>query len=173
MKNLILTAAVVASFLALSFGRVNAQATATGHISAEVIEALTVGESSSMNFGRFSAGDQGGSLIIPAKGVAVSTSTVTTADSNINPATFSVSGSKNATFSVTLPQGPTTLTSITGEGTMMVTDWNASSLQGTDAYVLTGGNQTVSVGATLKVGTANENPTGIYTGSYQVTFAYN
>ncbi len=173
MKNSILIAAAIASFLVFTAGRVNAQVTATGHISAEVIEGITAGESSSMNFGRFSTGDLGGSIIIPASGAAISTSSVVTADSNINPATFSVSGAKDATFAVTLPQGPTTLTSISGANTMMVTDWTATSGQGTDEYVLAGGIQTVKVGATLQVGTINDNPKGIYTGSYQVTFAYN
>lgn len=173
MKTLILIAVWIICSLTLTSGRANAQVTATGHISAEVVEGITAGESSSMNFGRFSTGDQGGSIIIPANGAAISTSSVVSADSNINPATFSVSGAKDATFSVTLPAGPTTLTSISGANTMMVTDWTATSGQGSDGYVLAGGIQTVKVGATLQVGTYNDNPKGIYTGSYKVTFAYN
>lgn len=172
MKSLILTTAWIICSLTLTSGRANAQATVTGHIFAEVIEGITATESSSMNFGRFSTGDQGGSIITPGNGAATSTSTVVTADNNINPATFSVSGAKDVTFSVTLPAGPTTLTNISG-GSMRVTDWTATSGQGNDAYVLAGGMQTVKVGATLQVGTINDNPKGIYTGSYKVTFAYN
>jgi hypothetical protein len=173
MKNLILIAAGVASLLVFSSLRVNAQATATGHISAEVIEAITAVESTSMNFGSFVAGDQVGSIVIPASGAGISGSTVVTAGSNITPATFSVSGAKNATFSVTLPEGPTTLTNLTGNGTLVVSDWTATSGQGSDSYVLADGTQKVKVGATLNVGTLEQNPKGTYTGSYQVTFSYN
>lgn len=172
MKTLILIAAGIICSLTLTPGKANAQATATGHIFAEVVEGVTAGESTSMNFGRFSTGDQGGSIIVPTSGAAISTSTVVPADSNINPATFSVSGAKDATFSVTLPQGPATLTNISG-GSMKVTDWTATSGQGSDAYILAGGIQTVKVGATLQVGSINDNPKGIYTGSYKITFAYN
>lgn len=162
----------MSSFLAFATVESKAQATATGHISAEVIDAITAFESTPMSFGRFSTGDQGGSIIVPSNGAAISTSTVITADSNINPATFSVSGAKNATFSVTLPEGPALLTSTSGD-TMEVSDWTASSGQGNDEYVLAGGTQKVSVGATLRVGSINNNPKGVYSGSYKVTFAYN
>jgi len=172
MKSLKLIAFGIASFLAMGCVKVNAQATATGHVTAEVIDAVTAFESIPMSFGRFSTGDQGGSIVIPANGAVLSSSTVVNADSNINPATFSVSGAKDATFSVALPQGPTTLMSLTGE-TMLVTDWTAISGEGTDGFVLDGGVQTVKVGATLRVGTLDENPVGIYTGIYNVTFVYN
>jgi len=170
LKNIVIG---IASFLAFLPQMAQGQATATGHIYAEVIEAVTAVETSAMSFGRFSPGDLGGSILIPASGAAVATSTVVTADSEINPATFSVTGAKNATFSVTLPEGPATLTSSDGTGVLKVTDWTATSSDGSDTYVLTGGTQTVKVGATLQVGSTNENPKGIYTGSYQVTFAYN
>jgi hypothetical protein len=162
----------MSSFLAFGIVESKGQTTATGHISAEVIDAITAFESTPMSFGRFSTGDQGGSIVVPSNGGAISTSTVITADSNINPATFSVTGAKDATFSVTLPEGPTLLTSSSGD-IMVVSDWTTSSGQGSDAYVLAGGTQKVSVGATLQVGSMNDNPKGVYSGSYKVTFAYN
>jgi hypothetical protein len=173
MKKVKSIAVFTLMILAFFPGRMNAQARATGNISAEVIEAITAVEYSPMSFGRFSTGDQGGEIVIPPQGPAISTSTVVTAGSDINPAIFSVSGARDATFSVTLPQGPTTLTSSTGEGVMLVTDWSASSEKGSDTFVLNEGIQKVKVGATLRVGTMDENPKGVYTGSYQVTFAYN
>jgi hypothetical protein len=173
MKKVISIIVFALTILVFLSGRMNAQVSVTGNISAEVIEAITAIESSPMSFGRFSTGDQGGEIIIPAQGPATSTSTVVSTGSDINPATFSVSGAKDATFSVTLPQSPTTLTSNTGEGMMLVTDWSASTEKGSDTFVLNDGIQKVRVGATLRVGTMDENPKGIYTGSYQVTFAYN
>jgi hypothetical protein len=40
-------------------------------------------------------------------------------------------------------------------------------------YILAGGTEKIMVGATLTVNGIESNPKGIYTGSYQVTFAYN
>jgi hypothetical protein len=170
LKNIVIG---IASFLAFFSYSAMGQATATGHVYAEVIEAITAVETAPMSFGRFSAGEEGGLISIPTSGASVTSSTVSVAGSEIAPATFSVSGAKNATFSVTLPEGPTTLTSLDGSGTLTVTGWSATSGDGSDNYVLAGGTQTVRVGATLQVGSADENPKGIYTGSYQVTFAYN
>jgi len=173
MINLNILKLGIASFLAFCALEAGAQATATGHISAEVIEAITAVESSPMNFGSFTVGDQSGSIVLPAFGAAVSTSSIVTAGSSISPATFSISGAKDATFSVTLPEGPTTLTNLDGAGTLVVSDWTATSEMGKEEYVLAGGSQKVKVGATLNIGTIDENPKGTYTGSYQVTFAYN
>jgi hypothetical protein len=39
--------------------------------------------------------------------------------------------------------------------------------------MLADGSQTVYVGATLKVGTINDNPVGVYTGTYAITFDFN
>jgi hypothetical protein len=127
-----------------------------------------------MSFGRFTAGDQRGSIVIsPASGNSMTTSSVLPSGSEINPATFSISGADGAAFSVVLPQIPTTLTSLSGTGTLTVTDWAACSGRGSDSCQFAGGTQTVRVGATLKVGAADETPGGCYTGSYQVTFSYN
>jgi len=38
--------------------------------------------------------------------------------------------------------------------------------------MLQGGFQTVLVGATLKIGTLNDNPVGVYTGTYTITFDF-
>jgi len=147
---------------------VYSQATVTGHISAEVVEAITVGESSPMNFGRISASELSGAMVIPSNG-----KTKTGALSNINPAVFSISGSEDATFAVTLPEGPTTVTNMADGSTMKVTDWTSSSDEGSESYLLAGGVENVKVGATLQVGSTTENLRGTFTGSYKVTFAYN
>ncbi|MBK7028248.1 MAG: DUF4402 domain-containing protein [Bacteroidales bacterium] len=44
---------------------------------------------------------------------------------------------------------------------------------GIGAGVLIGGTLEVKVGATLVVGSMNDNPVGNYTGTYFITFAYN
>lgn len=174
MKNLLLTAVGFFFLLTIVAGKAMAQVTVTGHISAEVIDAINTMESDTMNFGSFSTGDQGGSIIIiPGSGAVVSTLTVVPSDDPGNPAVFSVAGSKDATFAITLPVGATILTHSSGFNALTVTDWTADSEQGSDAGALAGGSLKVSIGATLQVGTIDKNPKGIYTGSYQITFAYN
>ncbi|WP_367328859.1 DUF4402 domain-containing protein [Lentimicrobium sp.] len=39
--------------------------------------------------------------------------------------------------------------------------------------ILQQGQETVSIGATLQVGPIEDNPVGMYTGSFSLTFAYN
>ena len=52
---------------------------------------------------------------------------------------------------------------------MTVTNWISTQQQGIGSGILTGGNQEVKVGATLIIGTMNDNPVGIYTGTYLIT----
>ena len=56
---------------------------------------------------------------------------------------------------------------------MQVQDWVSIPSPGVGAGKLQNGFQVVHVGATLKVGTLNDNPVGIYMGSYTITFDFN
>jgi hypothetical protein len=56
---------------------------------------------------------------------------------------------------------------------MQVKDWVSIPSPGIGAGRLQSGFQVISVGATLKVGPLNDNPVGIYTGSYIITFDFN
>ncbi len=143
-------------------GKVSAQATATGRITAEVVDVLAT-----------SAGSQGTFFTIPARYSAVSTSSESVSALNINTAVFSISGMKDATFEVALPKGPTTIAEKNGLGTIQISDWTALSDQGINNHILYGGVQRVNVGATIRLASGNESPRGVYTGSYQVTFVYN
>jgi hypothetical protein len=148
MKKLILAAAGIYFLLTAIALKATAQVTFTGQITAEVIEAIIATESSPMTL-NFSL-----------------------TDNSINPASFSVSGVKDAAFAITLPAGPTTLTSNSGD-TITVSGWTAASGHENDALILSDGIQTVKVGAILQDGVINDIPKGVYAGSYQITFAYN
>ncbi len=56
---------------------------------------------------------------------------------------------------------------------MIVDNW--VSVPGTEigAGMLQGGYQVVQVGATLNVGTLDDNPVGVYTGTYEISFDFN
>ena len=56
---------------------------------------------------------------------------------------------------------------------MLVSDWVSVPAPGPGGATLQEGFQTVYVGATLEVGTIHDNPVGVYTGSYTITFDFN
>jgi hypothetical protein len=144
LKHILFILAGIASFLAFSSFKLNGQATATGHVTAEIVEAITAVETAPMTFGRV-----------------------------FTPATFSVSGARDVTFAVILPEFPTLLNGSGGSGSLSVSGWTATPGDGADSFILSGGTLTVRVGATLQAGPVSETPKGFYSGTYQVTFSYN
>ena len=173
MKKLILIIVAVFLLEVLPAGQVRAQDRATAQVTATVIIPLTATEYTSLNFGRVFPGSQGGTITINPAGFVVTSSTVVADVSSRNSGSFYVTGQADATFSITLPGGPAILTKTDDTKTMMVSGWVTIPENGDAGIKLTGGTQTVLVGATLNVGSLDENPKGIYTGSYQITFAYN
>lgn len=147
-------------------------ASVTGHITAEVITTLAAVETSQMNFGRFSPGPQGGELIITPESLVSVLGSVFPGSGTHNAASFYVTGEDGMAYSITLPSAPVTLTHTASQKTMLVANWTSIPAPTPGAGVLQGGFQTVLVGATLKVGTLNDNPVGLYTGSYTITFDF-
>jgi hypothetical protein len=90
-----------------------------------------------------------------------------------NAASFYVSGDADAAYSISLPASPVILTHTSAQKTMHIQDWVSVPEQGIGTGTLQEGFQVVFVGATLKVGTLYDNPVGIYTGTYTVTFDFN
>jgi hypothetical protein len=158
-------------------GRVFSQAippaSATGHISAEIIPIFTATETAQMNFGRFSPGPQGGEIILTPESTISVLGSVYKGSGFHNAASFYVTGDVDAAYTITLPASPVVLTHISDAKTMTVKDWVSIPSPGIGAGKLRNGFQEVYVGATLKVGTLNDNPVGIYMGSYIITFDFN
>lgn len=165
--------------LILSFGgsRLQAQspqqASVMGHVFAEVISSFSAVETSQMNFGRFSPGPFGGQIILTPQGTISVSGSVVPGSGIHNAASFSVTGDSNTSFSINLPKTIAVLTSTSGPKTMQITNWSSVPSAGPGNGTLQEGVLSVYVGATLKVGTINDNPVGIYTGSYTITFDFN
>jgi hypothetical protein len=153
---------------ALSQERVSAYA----QVSASVIIPIAATETSQLNFGRFYPGTSGGTISISPDGYVMTSSTVVADASPRSPGSFLVSGQGDATYAIDFQEGSATLINSESK-TMEVSDWVTIPETSDSCMKLAGGSQTVMVGATLKVGSLDENPKGIYTGSYQITFAYN
>lgn len=149
-----------------------AQVSATGHITAEVINAISAVETAQMSFGRFSPGPQGGELILtPGSNISVLGS-VWPGSGTHNAGSFYVTGDPGAAYTITLPTAPVTIIHMGTARTMTVNEWRSVPEPTPGAGMLEDGYQTVFVGATLKVGTLTDNPVGIYTGTYTITFDF-
>lgn len=150
-----------------------ASSTVTGHITAEVISTLTAIETTQLSFGRFSPGPQGGKLILtPESSISVMGS-VWPGSGTHSAASFYVTGDPGVAFTVSLPSDPVTITHLGSARTMTVEEWRSVPEAEPGAGVLENGSQVVYVGATLNVGTLNDNPVGVYTGTYNITFEFN
>lgn len=158
-------------FLFIS-GFAKAQATISAQAFAEVIEALAANEDEALNFGRFTPGNNGGAVIITPDGLRSVRGTVTTAGGAHSPGRFVVTGAPGASFTISLPGEETVLVHQQSGNTMQVNGWISDPPTG-DAANLSDGSRAVSIGATLNIGNIEENPAGIYAGTFVLTFAYN
>lgn len=148
-------------------------ASATGHIIAEVITVYSATEMSQMNFGRFYPGPHGGEIILtPESTVSVMGSVYKEAGTQ-TAASFYVSGHAGTSFTITLPREPVLLNHVSSARTMSIGDWVSNPGIEPAAGILQNGAQMVYVGATLKIGTLEDNPVGVYAGTFNITFDFN
>jgi hypothetical protein len=157
----------------LGFSQSTPAASATGHIYAEIIPIFTASETAQMNFGRFSPGPGGGEIILSPESTISVLGSVYKGPGMHNAASFYVSGDIDGIYTISLPANPVVLTHLSDARTMYVENWVSTPSPNIGAGKLQNGFQIVYVGATLKVGTLEDNPVGIYTGTYTITFDFN
>jgi len=176
MKRLVTSVTSLLFLLRISmegvWGQVPPSNSATGHVIAEIVPVYSASETSQLNFGRFSPGPQGGRIVLTPQNTISVQGSIFKGTGTYNAASFYVSGDVDAAYSISLPTTPVILTHISNAKTMLVEDWRSVPSPGIGTGMLLGGFQVVYVGATLKVGTLYENPVGIYTGSYKITFDF-
>ena len=173
MKKSLYITLFVAIISLISASSAKAQVSIIAHASAEIIEALTATENSTLNFGRFSPETSGGEIILTPDGVRTATSSVALIGGTYNPATFVLTGQNESIVTIALPAASALLTNSTNGKTLEVYNWKSYPEAGIGTGVLINGLLSVNVGATLKVGDIEKNPVGIYSGTYTVTFSYN
>lgn len=156
-----------------SGAQVSQSTSATGHIFAEIIPVFSASEIAQLDFGRFSPGPQGGKIILSPQNTISVQGSVFIGTGSHNAAAFYVSGDEDASFSISLPGGPVILNHTLSEKFMAIENWYSVPVPGIGTGMLHNGFQVVNVGATLKVGTLHDNPVGIYTGTYTITFDFN
>jgi hypothetical protein len=172
MKNL--TFLVLALFFGIITQKAKAQqSVVTAQAVAEVIEALTATETSQLNFGKFTPEVQGGQITVSPEGTRSKSGSIILSGAIANSGIFHVTGAPRATFTIQLPSS-VALKNQNSEKTMMVNNWISTPQQGSGTGLLANnGEQYIYIGATLQVGDIVANPVGIYTGTYNLTFAYN
>ncbi len=166
MKKILAISILMFAFVAATFGQVNATATAT----ATIVTPIAIVNASNMNFGNVAVNAVAGTVILDPAGTRTSTGGVTlpVVGGTVTAATFTVTGNSGATYSITLPSTATTITS--GLNNMTVDNFSSTP---TPTGTLTGGTETLRVGATLNVGASQ--PAGIYVSGtpFTVTVNYN
>jgi hypothetical protein len=155
-------------------GKASAQAnaTATATATATIITPITITKTSDMNFGNVAVhAVNDGSVDISTGGVRTANLGVTLPASTpgtVSAASFTVNGQAGYTYAITLP---TSVSLTDGASHSMTVNGFVSNPNGTGT--LTGGTQTLSVGATLNV-THGQVP-GTYSSAtpFSVTVNYN
>jgi hypothetical protein len=146
-----------------------APASATAPACATVVTPIAIKNVRGLAFGSFAPGSIPGTVTVEPNGLRTTSggegpSLVT---STVTAASFIVTGTPNANYTITLP----TLATLTGPGPAMpLTDFTSDP---TSPGTLNGnGRQTVNVGATLTVGPSSTQTTGVYSGTFTVTVDY-
>lgn len=174
MKKLFVSFVAIAAIAVMS-GRVNAQADVNTTAGANIITPISLTQTSELHFGSLSvSAESGGTCILSTGNVRSNTGSVNLSNAGTahRTAAYNVNGSANAAYVITLP-GTITVNHSGGE-TMTVSDIKAkpaSAAEGTAGTLSAGGIDTFTVGGTLTVGAAQA--TGAYTGTFNVTVAYN
>jgi Mat/Ecp fimbriae major subunit len=170
MKRLLIVLTLGVLVLAFN-GNVFAQVTSSNTANATVVASLSVSSTQTLEFGRFSVGATGGTVAISTADVRSATGSVQliTLGSTIRAASYTLAGAANAGYSIALPSANVTLTS--GINSMVIAPGTWNSNPAATGTLDGSGAATVKAGATLTVG-ANQ-AAGDYSGSFNVTFAYN
>jgi hypothetical protein len=144
-------------------------ATASGTASAEIVSAIAVSSTATLNFGQIAPSGTAGTVSISTAGVRSSTGGVTLGNQvAVAAASFGVTGAPNNVYTIVLPaDGTVTLTS--GGSPAMAVDGFVSN-PASPGTLNGGGSDTILVGATLSVGV--NQPNGSYSGTFPVTVAY-
>lgn len=165
--TIILTGVILMTIASLNVNAQGTTATDDAIATARIITPITLTNTQGLAFGNIAASAALGTVTITPAGVRSNTGGVTpSAIGTYNNAIYTATGEANATYSISLPAS-TTITDGTNNMTV-----NGFTSDPTPTGLMSGaGSQTINVGATLNVG-ANQ-ASGNYSGTYNVTIAYN
>lgn len=131
--------------------------------------AQTLNNTAALSFGAFTAGAGGSITVSPAGARSKTGSVILVNQAGVaSAAQFTISGTPNAVFTISLPVDGTTFLSDGGSGSMALNSFSSS--PSVTGVLSGGGTQTINIGATLSV--SNLQTSGSYTGAFSVTVNY-
>lgn len=167
-KIAFLSAAAFAVIATPAFAAPGDSDTQNGAATAEIVAPITLTHTTgaALNFGTFTTGDNGGTIVVTRAGNGTASSDVTLVQGSVEAADqFTVAGDPGRRFSISTGAGTVSNGAATPVTMAFITDARAN-------HTLdTAGAAAFSVGGTLTV--LGGEPAGVYTGSYEVTVAYN
>ncbi len=145
--------------------------TASSSVDATVITALTLSNTAGLDFGDFTPGTNGGTIVVATDGSSEAFGDVSVVADSPQAAAFGVTGESGKVYDISLPGSAT----LSGPGADMTADTFVAN-SASDGPGLTGtvtsGVDTIAVGATLHVAGVATQTSGDYTGSFNVTITY-
>ncbi|MDF1560243.1 MAG: DUF4402 domain-containing protein [Bacteroidales bacterium] len=165
MKKLLLFSVIMIAFTAGTFAQ---SGTASATATAVIVSPITIAKDADLSFGNIIADTDGGTVVVdPAGARTLNGLTSPSVTGTITAASFTVTGLADATYAIILPVSHI----ISSGGNNMTVDNFTSTPNATGT--LTGGTQTLNVGATLNV--TGSQPAGTYTNAtgFDVTVNYN
>ena len=170
MKNLLLSIAAIAM---IAFFSNNAMAQSeTADCGAKILTAMAITETADMHFGTMTVPSTVAEVDLAVGGtvsIASGTLTLLAQTPTAHAAAYDITGDAAATYAITLPTNGTV--SITeGATPMQVIDFICS-YGGLTSTLDGSGDDNFTVGATLQL--ADAQPAGTYTGTFDVSVAYN
>jgi len=183
MKKILLSIVAIAAIVALPMSATAASTTTVGTntvttpaitAAAKIIQPISVvTDGVQLNFGTIASSTSAATVLLTSgnvRSIGSGTATlITTGALNIanTVPSFTVNGEPSAAYTITLPASDVTITS--SSNTMKVNTFTTS-IGGT-AGALTAGTQTFTLGASLAI--AAGQASGSYTGTFNITVAYN
>jgi hypothetical protein len=149
-----------------------AQTSAMGRITTEIVLPITVVQSQDLNFGKIISSADGGTIIITPKGERISTGNVMVLD-EFSAGKFALTCRPNSLVMISLPQLPQKLYSNNGSHELTVDNFSSNIPESGQIARQSDGMVDISIGASLHLGNWSNNPTGIYSGTYEIVFMYN
>lgn len=181
MKNNLLTLATILTiglFTNNAIGQTKSEVTATS-AGAKLIQPMTLTETSPLHFGTINVlTGAGGDVVLPSNSIdrifdaGVASGIVAPAPTN---AAYTVTGTKNVTYALTLPTTIVVAETLVPANTMTISAlkarFNGESVDAVTSTLSATGTDSFTVGGTLTVAAAQN--AGIYAGTFKVSVDYN
>ena len=147
------------------------QSTGSAYVSARIITPIGISKNADMNFGNLSVGSSGGFVVLDPTGSRNPTGSVVlpSTTGTVTAASFTIQGTPNYSFSITLPASDVTQAS----NVYLMTAGAFTSNPGPTGMLNGNGQQTLTIGATLTV-SGNQEPGDYITPSpFNIIVNYN